>query len=342
MPKLSVIIPGFNTRREWWVRCVRSVSAAVVRACEEEGEILCIDDGSKEPVAEDWFAGIPGVKVIRLEKNAGLPTARNAGLDAAQGEYVTFVDSDDEVKPTCYANCLAALEKYAADVAVFGVKGIYVQDRMTCTDVLPEKYYGALKPEDVKFLYSKRLFYYSWNKVFRRSYLEEHTFRFDPQGVPCEDAIFNVRLVMEKAKWVTVDDPGYVYYRYDGSLLSSYKPTYVEGTRACTKRWREYKATVPNAYELFGDYDETSEADIVRNQWTNIWRRNSPYSLAAKWRYAAEHRAELGAPTWLVFMKKAIFMWGRAHCYVRPIRKWHQMRVMRGRGAAMIKWDGVV
>lgn len=342
MVKLTVIIPGYNTRREWWVRCVRSVSASLVKACGGAGEILCIDDGSLQPVNESWFEGIPSVKIIRHEKNAGLPTARNTGLDAASGEYVTFVDSDDEVKETCFENCLKALEKYQADVAVYGVKGIYLADRLTCTDVLPEKYYGALKPEDVKSLYRARLFYYSCNKVFRRSFFEDHHMRFDPLGVPAEDAIFNVGLVMAQAKWVTVNDVGYVYYRYDGTICSNYKPTYVQGTRACTKRWREYKATIPNAYEIFGDYDETSEEDIVRNQWTNIWRRNSPFTVRERWRYAKEHHVVLGNPTFWVFFKKAIFMWFRVHFYIKPIRIFHQVRVNARRGVKFDRWDGIV
>ena len=333
MTRFSVIVPGYNTRKEWWVRCIASIDKALT----EEDEIIVVDDGSDVPVQRDWFAA-KLVTVIRHDKNSGLPTARNSGLDAAKGRFVTFVDSDDEVRAETYSRCIDALEAHGADVAAYGVRGVYVNDGFVVHDVPEDKNYGELTPSDVGYLVKRRLFYYSCNKVFRKSFLDEHDFKFDPTGVPCEDAIFNVRLVREKAKWVTVAYEGYIYYRYDGSLLSTYKPTYVEGTRACTKAWHDYKAATPGAYEALdkyglGWYDETSDEDIVRGQWTNIWRRKSPYSLAQKWRYAKEHAAVLGRCTLFVFVKKAIVMWLRAHCYWKMIRVWHEKKFLKKIGA---------
>lgn len=333
MKQLSVIVPGWNNRKEWWVRCVASLD----RALTDADEIICVDDGSKEPVQRDWFES-KLVTVIRHDRNKGLPTARNTGLEVAHGRFVTFVDSDDAVRTETYSKCLAALEAHTADVAVYGVNVIYVNDGFVIHDVTDDKNYGELTPSDVGYLVKRRLFYYSCNKVFRKSFLDEHAFKFDPTGVPCEDAIFNVRLVREKAKWVTVAYEGYIYYRYDGSLLSTYKPTYVEGTRACTKAWHDYKEATPGAYEALdkyglGWYDETSEEDIVRGQWTNIWRRKSPFVLAERWKYAKAHAEILGQNTAWVFFKKALFMWLRAHCYWKPIRRWHELRFLRHIGA---------
>jgi len=320
------------------VRCVRSVAVAAAKV--GASEIICVDDGSKISVREDWFEACGGVeiKVVRLEKNQGLPTARNKGLEVATGEYVSFIDSDDEVLPDVYLRTLEVMERHSADVGVFGISPIYLAEGFLAHDIPEDKYYGALTPEDVGALVRKRLFYYSCNKVFRRAFFDEHGLRFDPQGVPCEDAIFNVGLVRVKAKWVTVAYEGYKYYRYDGTICSNYKPTYVAGTRACTKAWRDYKAETPGAVEGLekyglGWYDETSEADLVRGEWTNIWRRNSPYNLQQRWQFAAEHGAELGSPAFLVFLKKALVMWARAHLYVKPIRRWHSKQFLMRIGA---------
>ena len=334
--RLSVIIPGYNTPDSWWERCVRSVLAAL----GPDDEVVCVDDGSAQrPLALEALRNEDRrVRLVYLEQNAGLPSARNAGLDSAEGRLVTFVDSDDEVRNEVYSRCIAALEKYDADVAVYGVNGVYVNDGFVAHDIPDDKYYGALSPEDVGYLVKRRLFYYSCNKVFRTSFLDANGFRFNPEGVPCEDAIFNVGLVVHKAKWVTVAYEGYVYYRYDGSLLSTYKPTYVEGTRACTKAWKDYKDSTPGAYEGLGKYglaryDETSEEDIVRGQWTNIWRRRSPHGLKARWMYAREHGDVLGRCTAAVFLRKAMLMWLRANCYWRPVRVWHEKRFLRRIGA---------
>lgn len=342
MKRLSVIVPGYNTPEAWWHRCVTSI----LDALGANDEVLCVDDGSRVPpkCLVELAAKDGRVRVLHHEKNLGLPSARNTGLDAAQGEFVTFVDSDDEVRPETYSKCLAALEAHNADVAVYGVKGVYANDGFVVHDIPEEKYYGELSPADVGYLVKRRLFYYSCNKVFRKGFLDERAMRFRPEGVPCEDAIFNVALVVNKAKWATVPYEGYIYYRYDGSLLSTYKPTYVEGTRACTKAWRDYKETTPGAREGLekyglGWYDETSDDNIVRGQWTNIWRRKSPYGLRARWRYAKEHADVLGRATLFVFIKKAVVMFLRAHCYIRPIRIWHEKRFLKRIGAKVEKFE---
>lgn len=333
--KLSVIIPGYNTHRDWWVRCVQSVAVAAAKVGEYE--IVCVDDGSKEPVEAMWFDGIDGVRIVRQE-NKGLPTARNVGIEHSTGEFISFIDSDDVIREATYSRTIAAMEGVGADVGVFGIRALYEGLGFSVLSLPEDKNYGVLTPSDVASLVKQRLFYYSCNKVFRRSFFEANGLRFDPQGVPCEDAIFNVGLVVHHAKWVTVAYEGYEYYRYDGTICSNYKSTYVAGTRACTKAWRDYKAATPGAVEEMekyglGRYDETSEAGIVCGEWTNIWRRNSPYTLRQRYRYAKENAAVLGRPTALVFLKKAIVMWLRAHCYIRPIRRWHQMRFMRRIGA---------
>jgi len=336
MKRLSVIVPGYNTPDKWWRRCVKSVLAAI----GTDDEVICVDDGSfKVPHCLREMATIdPRVRIVRHEENKGLPSARNTGLDESDSKYVTFVDSDDEVREGTFEKCISDLEQFNADVAVYGINSVYVNDGFVVHDIPEDKYYGELTPDDVGYLVKSRLFYYSCNKVFRRQFFKDHNLRFNPEGVPCEDAIFNVGLVVHKAKWVTVAYEGYIYYRYDGSLLSTYKPTYVQGTRACSKAWKDYKDSTPGAYEALGKYglawyDETSEEDIVRGQWTNIWRRKSPYGLKGKWLYAKDNSDVLGSAPLFVFIGKAVMMWFRAHCYFRPLRKLHQMRYLKRIGA---------
>lgn len=337
MKRLSVIVPGYNTRKEWWVRCVASID----RALTDDDEILVIDDGSKVPVGRDWF-GSRRVRLIRHEKNLGLPSGRNSGLEAAQGRFVTFVDSDDEVLPGAFDRCIEELEAHQADVAVYGIRSVYEADGFQVLDLPDDKYYGALTPSDVASLVKRRMFYYSCNKVFRRAFIEEHQMRFDPEGVPQEDAIFNVALVMNKAKWVTVAVEGYRYYRYDGSIVSRYKSTYVQGTRACTQAWKDYKAATPGACEAMekfglGWYDETPDDEIRRRQWTNIWRRGTPYGLSDRYCYAKDNADVLGRCTPFVFVKQAVKMWARKHLYFGPIRRYYQKRFLKRIGAKIVR-----
>lgn len=339
--RLSVIVPGYNTPKEWWVRCVTSIA----RALTNEDEIIVVDDGSAVPVEREWFDSIlhlhlapTPIHIIRHAKNLGLPSGRNSGLDAAQGRFVTFVDSDDEILPGAFDQCIAKLEEHTADVAVYGIRSVYLADKFQVLDMPEGGFYGALTPTQVAQLVKKRLFYYSCNKVFRRAFIDEHHMRFNPEGVPQEDAIFNVGLVVNKAKWVGVAVEGYRYYRYDGSIVSRYQPTLIAGTRACTKAWRDYKAMTPGAVEEMakyglGWYDETSEDELTRREWMNIWRRGTPYGARAQYRFAKEHAKVLGSCTPLVFLKQAISMFVRRYLYIAPIRRRHQKAFLTRIGA---------
>lgn len=331
------------------MRCVNSLAKALT----EEDEIIAVDDGSVEKVDGGWWSADGGknpgceIRVVRLEKNSGLPTARNKGLEVAQGKYVTFVDSDDEVREETFARCISRLEETGADLAVYGVQGVFADFNLTAYDVPEDKYYGALTPKDVAYLVKRRLFYYMCNKVFRRSFLDAHNMWVEPDGVPCEDAIFNVGCVVNKAKWVTVAYPGYVYYRYDGTICSSYKPTLVAGMNKCSAAWKAYKDATPGAYEALGSYDERSPQTVARAQWMNIWRRKSPYPLAARWRWLKENCGDLfGRSTcssvrlFGEFVRQGLIMWARAHLYIKPIRKWHQIRFGERIGAKFEKWNG--
>lgn len=340
--RLSVVVPGYNTPKEWWIRCITSIA----RALTSEDEIIIVDDGSAVPVEREWFKKFetfekcerPTIKVVRHAKNLGLPSGRNSGLDAAQGRFVTFVDSDDEVLPGAFDQCIKKLEEHAADVAVYGIRSVYLADKFQVLDMPEGGFYGALTPTQVAQLVKKRLFYYSCNKVFRRAFIDEHQMRFNPEGVPQEDAIFNVGLVVNQAKWVGVAVEGYRYYRYDGSIVSRYQPTLIAGTQACTKAWRDYKAMTPGAVEEMakyglGWYDETSEDELTRREWMNIWRRGTPYGARAQYRFAKEHAKVLGNCTPLVFLKQAISMFVRRYLYVGPLRRYHQKRFLTRIGA---------
>jgi len=337
--KLSVVIPGYNVPDWKWRRCVKSVVAAAGKL--ESAEVICIDDGSKACVGglEDLSSESVRVSLVRFETNKGLPTARNYGMTTAHGEYVTFVDSDDEVRVEAYLRTVARMTDSGSDVGVFGVNVIFEQDHYQVHDIPDDKYYGELTPADVACLVKRRLFYYSWNKVFRRSYLEKNGFQFFADGVPCEDAIFNVQLVERHAKWITVGYEGYVYYRYDGSLLSSYKSTLVAGMNMCTKTWKRYKDATPGAYEALGSYEERSPEDVACAQWWNIWRRGAPYTMRMRWQFAKNNKDTLGRFTLIVFCLQAFKMFIRTYFYVAPIRRWIQKRNLRRLGAIVVPFE---
>ncbi len=103
MPEISVVIPTFN-RSSWIARAVRSAFAA-----GSDVEVIVVDDASTDDTPEVCRA-LRGVRYLRLTRNSGVACARNAGIDEARGEYVAFLDDDDERLPGSLDAQLALLK----------------------------------------------------------------------------------------------------------------------------------------------------------------------------------------------------------------------------------------
>ncbi|MEU4468488.1 MULTISPECIES: glycosyltransferase family 2 protein [unclassified Streptomyces] len=116
MPKLSVIVPFYNVQ-QYAPDTLRSLRLNADR----DFEFILVDDHSKdetpailERAAED-LSDVAQVRYIRHEQNGGLATARNTGLDAAQGEYLTFLDGDDWLAPGYLTELVSAMDDLGCD-----------------------------------------------------------------------------------------------------------------------------------------------------------------------------------------------------------------------------------
>ena len=114
-PLISVIIPVYNVEK-YLRRCLDSVVAQTYRNLE----IICVDDGSVDEsgkICDQYAVRDARIKVIHQE-NQGLSAARNRGLDAAEGAYIAFVDSDDYILEDMYKKMLDKLLDYNVDLCV--------------------------------------------------------------------------------------------------------------------------------------------------------------------------------------------------------------------------------
>ena len=112
---LSVIIPVYKVEK-YVKRCVDSV----INQMTENVEIILVDDGSPDrsgEICEEYKTKYSNVLVIH-KKNGGLSSARNAGMDSAQGRYIMFLDSDDWIAEGCIEQFLSIIQKYDADLIV--------------------------------------------------------------------------------------------------------------------------------------------------------------------------------------------------------------------------------
>ncbi|WP_145871301.1 glycosyltransferase family 2 protein, partial [Bacillus licheniformis] len=112
-PFISIIVPMYNVE-DYIEECVDSLRRQTLKNIE----IILVDDGSPDrsgEIARTYCSLDARVKVIH-KKNGGLSSARNAGLQAATGDYVGFVDGDDFVLPAMFENMYAAAKKDDLDI----------------------------------------------------------------------------------------------------------------------------------------------------------------------------------------------------------------------------------
>ena len=125
--KISVVVPAYNNET-WLPRCLESLLAQT----HPDMEIIVVNDGSKDgtgAVAENFAARYPNIQVIHQE-NAGVTAARLAGVAAASGDWIGFVDSDDTAEPQMYAHLLANAHKENADIAHCGHQTLFPDGRV--------------------------------------------------------------------------------------------------------------------------------------------------------------------------------------------------------------------
>lgn len=111
--KLSVVVPFYNVQT-YALETLRSLRAN----SRDDFEFLLVDDCSTDgtpEILEQAARDLPGAVLLRHEQNGGLATARNTGLDASHGEYVTFLDGDDWVAPGYFERLVAAIEGLGVD-----------------------------------------------------------------------------------------------------------------------------------------------------------------------------------------------------------------------------------
>lgn len=140
MPKISVIVPVYNVE-QYLAACVQSVLAQTYR----DFELILVDDGSPDRCGAlcDGYALQDGRVRVVHKKNGGLSSARNAGLDVMQGQYVTFIDSDDVVHPQYLEILLGLLERENADISMcyydfFSTEGDWYSEHTDLKDISGE------------------------------------------------------------------------------------------------------------------------------------------------------------------------------------------------------------
>ncbi|WP_315391361.1 glycosyltransferase family 2 protein [Prevotella denticola] len=201
--KLSIIIPIYNVE-DTLRRCLGSVLGQM----DDRMEVIIVDDGSTDTsrqIAEQMTAGRTDCRFIR-QTNKGLSAARNAGIEAATGEYITFTDSDDFVARGTYTALLAVLEEHPAyDILEYPVMEHYGHPTKQHLLTFPDAVVGSIRDY---WLCGGHLHTYACNKLYRRELFADIHF---PEGKAFEDA-YTYPFLLQRAKVVATTSVGRYYY----------------------------------------------------------------------------------------------------------------------------------
>lgn len=215
-PCVSVIVPVYNVA-EFLEGCLESILAQTYR----DYEVICVNDGSTDAsgeIAEQYAEKDKRIRVIHQE-NKGLSAARNTGLKAARGTFISFLDSDDYIHPQFLEYMLFVIEREKTDI-------------VACTLVHSKEKYQPLPhsftPSDIIVTRLNETFYNFLNrkdmvsnvcvKLYRRSVIDSLRFI---EGIYFEDVPFTIATMHQAHSIALTNMPFYYYYRNMNSIMRS-------------------------------------------------------------------------------------------------------------------------
>lgn len=243
-PEISVIVPIYNVEK-YLDKCVQSIRNQTFT----DLEIILVDDGSPDRCGEmcDAYAREDlRIRVIHKE-NGGLSDARNAGIDAARGKYLGFVDSDDYIEADMYEMLHSMIVQENADVAICGVYDHYATS-VNSSDTSTDFTIRVLNTEEVIALTLNGLAVSSCTKLYKKGLFSQLKF---PIGKNWEDAHIMIYLLDRTKRAAVTDIKKYHYIHRERSITTlAYHPQVLSAIEAWEKNFTFIKEHYPKLIPL--------------------------------------------------------------------------------------------
>ena len=206
---LSIIIPVYCVENTL-DRCLESI----VNQSYADFEIILVDDGSPDrspALCDAWAQRDPRIHVIHQE-NKGLSCARNAGIEKAQGDFLTFIDSDDYIEAETLAQVMAAMADN--DIVEYPVDGFCGGPNPFLLTFQPKVY------DDMEDYWLNGRAYehaYAWNKIYRRTLFDHVRY---PEGRVFED-IHTLPQLLQQARRIATTNQGLYHYCWNDKGITA-------------------------------------------------------------------------------------------------------------------------
>lgn len=250
--KISVVVPVYNVEHDLW-RCVKSILGQTYQNLE----IILVDDGSTDHSGKmcDAIAKVnPRIRVIHKE-NGGLSSARNAGMRAAAGRYLGFVDSDDEVTENMYLELAEVMRQRACDFVMCDYERVLADGtRYKKTLEIEGGFYDKEKIKKQIFpdlIMGRNLDYGPllsvWHCLYDLEFLRKKNLWFDEQVRWSEDNLFSSCVgYLAESFYYLKGKALYRYYQNPGTITTAYRPG----------AWKIYKIMNQKLEQFFAEAPE--------------------------------------------------------------------------------------
>ena len=258
-PVISIIVP-IHKFENYFIKCLDFLVSQTLSSIE----IIIVDDHSEDPVSNyiGKYLNDSRLKYLRLDSVSGPGGARNKGIDAATGTYITFCDSDDWIDLNYCQKTCEMLNLTNADIAMCGQVREY--DTPLQSPVYKCKYdmfyelSGEMAFQIMTYNYTSEIKVIPPcnNKIYRRKFLETKQFRFQ-ENVYFQDTIFSVETILNCPKIICIPKVLYHHYRRTGSIIQSFDQKHIDdfknlglSIRTYLTNMNLYSKYVSNFYNL--------------------------------------------------------------------------------------------
>lgn len=218
MPKVSIVMPTYNVEK-YFRQCIESV----INQTLEDIEIIPVDDGSPDncgKIMDEYATKDPRIKPIH-QPNGGYGKAVNTGIEAATGEYIGIVETDDWVEPQMFEKLYNQAKKFDADLCKCDFNCYLGKNRSK-----PHDNIHKVAPEDECFTIKERpeLFSYHvsiWSGIYKKEYLDKNNIRvLESKSASYQDMPFMAEVLSKGAKIALIHDH-LINYRTEEGMNSS-------------------------------------------------------------------------------------------------------------------------
>jgi glycosyltransferase involved in cell wall biosynthesis len=247
--KISIIVPVYHVEN-YITACLESVKNQ-----DYEGEIECIliDDCGKDKsitcienyISSNAKKGLV-FKILHHEKNRGLSAARNTGMDAATGDYLYFLDSDDTIEPNAIRLLTAPLKKKKYDFVTANYQFTGTDVKAPVMTINEGEYLGN---EPIVNTYHTQWFAMAWNKLVSKDFLKSNSLYFK-EGLIREDELWSFKLACTATSMYVIHATTYNYLlqRKDSIMAATDQIKKIDAMRTVMAGWVETAQAYSHEY----------------------------------------------------------------------------------------------